>query len=72
MIAKTHSKLLTEASERLRNTQDRKHQGSKEQLMTGYSSSMPWINNLSRESDHAGKRNIFFSGAGPTAALLKV
>lgn len=32
---------------------------------------MPWMNNLGRESDQAGKRKIFFLGAGPAAAPLK-
>lgn len=68
----TYSKPLTEASERPRNTQNRKHQGSKEQLIKGYHFSMPWMNNLGRESDHqAEKRKIFFLGAGPAAALLE-
>lgn len=32
---------------------------------------MPWMNNLGRERDQAGKRKILILGAGPAAALLE-
>lgn len=72
MIAKTHIVSLSQRPQRGQGTHKTENKkGSKEQLMKGYSFSMPRMNNLGRESDQAGKRKIFFLGAGPATVLLQ-